>query len=85
MNDVCLFFQVGFNAGSGRAFVPLPYSRTSNVEELVNVADGFFVHEVTTNHIRHGGCLQQNEIRKSNILFHSLMVSGSLYMFYFGL
>ena len=52
--------QAGFNAGDGFVFEMLPYSRTSRINELVNLSNvnvaGLFVFRVDTDTITLGGC-----------------------------
>ncbi|CAF3735702.1 unnamed protein product [Rotaria sp. Silwood1] len=52
--------QAGFNAGDGVIFEMLPYSRTSNVRQLVNLSNvnvpGLFVFRIDSETIAVGGC-----------------------------
>jgi len=56
----CFSAQVGFNAGQGREFFPLPYSNTESVIYLDEMAShaGRYVYEVSGEIIRRGECLK---------------------------
>ena len=59
---ICLVghLQIGFNAGQGREFHPLPYSNTESVVYLDEMAShqGRYVYEVSGEVIRRGECLR---------------------------
>ncbi len=77
--------QAGFNGGDGIVFEMLPYSRTSNVRQLVNISNvnvpGLFVFRIDTDTISVGGCSNDSSLlirprRGSQLGFTPITVQG---------